>query len=367
MTWLEYALETTGNVRLSAILLIATAVITGIALHYATLALLRGVMIVDAHGRAILARVRGLTRLAAVVLSLIVILPALDIDPSVAEGVRRVLKIGMVVLLGWSATLAIKVSANWMERNHPIDVEDNLAARRIRTQIDILRRVALVIVLIVTVGGILVTFPSVQTYGVSLFASAGVGALVIGLAARPVLANIIAGIQIALTQPIRIDDVVIVEGEWGWIEEITPTYVVIRVWDLRRLIVPLSHFIEKPFQNWTRESAAIIGEVLWHLDYRAPVSAMRTKLRELVETHPLWDRKTVNLQVVECGPTTITVRGLVSARSSPSAWDLRCHVREAMLTWLREEHPEALPRLRAGLEVARDIKDRPWRPSIAAP
>ncbi len=156
--------------------------------------------------------------------------------------------------------------------------------------------------------------------------------------------------QIALTQPIRIDDVLIVEGEWGWVEEITTTYVVIRIWDQRRLIVPLSRFIEQPFENWTRESAAIIGVVLWHLDYRAPIAAMRKKLDDLLYGNQLWGGKVSNLQVVESGPATITVRALLSARNSPTAWDLRCEIREQMIEWLRAEHPEALPRVRAALD-----------------
>jgi len=194
------------------------------------------------------------------------------------------------------------------------------------------------------------TFPTIQHVGVSLFASAGAAGLVLGFAARPILANLIAGIQIALTQPIRLDDGVIIEGEWGWIEEITSTYVVVRIWDLRRLIVPLSFFIEKPFQNWTRESSAIIGAVTWRLDYRAPIDAMRKKLDELLAGNARWDGKVANVQVVETDVSTITVRALMSSANSPAAWDLRCEVREKMLTWLKETHPEALPRLRASVD-----------------
>jgi small-conductance mechanosensitive channel len=196
-------------------------------------------------------------------------------------------------------------------------------------------------------------FPAVRSFGVSLFASAGVAGLVLGFAARPILTNLIAGMQIALTQPIRIDDVLIVEGEWGWVEEITTTYVVIRIWDQRRLIVPLSHFIEKPFENWTRESAAILGVVLWHLDYRAPIAEMRKKLEELLYANKLWDGKVANLQIVDSGVSTITVRALMSARNSPTAWDLRCEIREQMLEWLRAEYPDALPRVRALLDESR--------------
>jgi hypothetical protein len=205
-------------------------------------------------------------------------------------------------------------------RRYRIDTEDNLRARKFVTQARVLRRTVNIVVGILTVGAVLQTFESVQRYGVSLFASAGAAGLILGLAARPVLANLIAGIQIALTQPIRIDDVVIVEGEWGWIEEIFATYVVVRLWDLRRMIVPLSHFIEQPFQNWTRESASIIGAVYWHLDYTVPVAKVRAKLAEIVEASPHWDGKVVNLQVTDTDKDTVTVRGLMSARTSPQAW-----------------------------------------------
>jgi small-conductance mechanosensitive channel len=167
-----------------------------------------------------------------------------------------------------------------------------------------------------------------------------------------VLTNLIAGIQIAVTQPIRIEDAVVVEGEWGWIEEIAATYVVVRIWDWRRLIVPLSYFIEKPFQNWTRESGSIIGSVFWHADYRVPIAAFREKMKEVVAASAYWDGQVVVLQVTEANGQTVELRGLMSARTSPRAWDLRCEVREKMIVWLQENHPQALPRIRA--EVAED-------------
>ena len=158
-------------------------------------------------------------------------------------------------------------------------------------------------------------------------------------------------LQIAITQPIRLEDVIIVEDEWGWVEEIFSTYVVVRLWDWRRMVVPLSYFIEKPFQNWTRESASIIGTVFWYLDYTVPVDKMRAKLEELAKASPLWDGKVVNLQVSDTEKDSIEVRGLVSARTSPQAWDLRCEIREKMISWLQKEHPGALPRLRGSMEV----------------
>jgi small-conductance mechanosensitive channel len=343
----------TGNGELSILLLLAGAVLAAIASHTLLIFVLRRLISRGSIASSILKRIGGPTRLVMILLALVLVLPVAEFNAEFAEATRQILKVGVVVLLGWSAAIAINATARRVAGRHDIGVEDNLTARRIHTQINILRRVSLVGVFLLTLGTSLMIFPAVRSFGVSLFASAGVAGLVLGFAARPILTNLIAGMQIALTQPIRIDDVLIVEGEWGWVEEITTTYVVIRIWDQRRLIVPLSHFIEKPFENWTRESAAILGVVLWHLDYRAPIAQMRKKLGELLYANKLWDGKVANLQVVDSGVSTITVRALMSARNSPTAWDLRCEIREQMLEWLRAEYPDALPRVRALLDESR--------------
>ncbi len=343
----------TGNGELSILLLLAGAVLAATASHTLLTVVLRRLISRGSIASSILKRIGGPTRLVMVLLALVLVLPVAEFNAEFAEATRQILKVGVVVLLGWSAAIAINATARRVAGRHDIGVEDNLTARRIHTQINILRRVSLVGVFLLTLGTSLMIFPAVRSFGVSLFASAGVAGLVLGFAARPILTNLIAGMQIALTQPIRIDDVLIVEGEWGWVEEITTTYVVIRIWDQRRLIVPLSHFIEKPFENWTRESAAILGVVLWHLDYRAPIAEMRKKLEELLYANKLWDGKVANLQVVDSGVSTISVRALMSARNSPTAWDLRCEIREQMLEWLRAEYPDALPRVRALLDESR--------------
>ncbi|EAR51492.1 membrane protein [Oceanicola granulosus HTCC2516] len=315
----------------------------------------RLVLRLTGQGRSLAARVLFRARRPARLGFVVVALPGLAGAATFPLGWTAVLvRIAvalLIVVLGWVALIAIDVIADRQSARLRLDAEDNLAARKQVTQIRVLQRVSKVVAFLLTAGIVLSTFESVRQYGVSLFASAGAAGLVLGFAARPVLANLIAGIQIALTQPIRLDDVVIVENEWGWIEEIASTYVVVRLWDLRRLVVPLSHFIEKPFQNWTRESASIIGTVFWHLDYTAPVGAMREKLKALAQECPLWDGKVVNLQVTEAGSETIEVRALVSARNSPAAWDLRCEVREGMLEWLQEAHPGALPRTRGELTI----------------
>ncbi|OAN79427.1 hypothetical protein A8B78_11890 [Jannaschia sp. EhC01] len=212
-----------------------------------------------------------------------------------------------------------------------------------------LRRTTNIFIGIFTATAVFPTFDAVQQYGVSLFALAAAAGLIPGLAARPVLANLIAGIQIAITQPIRIDDAVIVEGKWGWIEGIHASNVVVRSWDWRRMLVPLSHFIEQRFQNWTRASASIIGAVHWYLDYNVPVAVMREKLEEIVRASPHWDGQVVNLQVTD--KDVLWILGLMSARTSPQAWELRCEVREKLIGWLQADHPEALPRLRGELAM----------------
>ncbi len=235
-----------------------------------------------------------------------------------------------------------------------LDHADNLAARKTATRLDVVRRVWIILGGVLTIAAALTVVPGIRQVGVSLFASAGIAGLALGIAARPVLGNLIAGLQIAFTQPIRIDDAVVVEGEWGWIEEIGLFYVVIKIWDWRRLVVPLSYFIEKPFQNWTRQTASVIGSVFWSVDYTAPVKAMRAKLEEICKSTPLWSGDVVNLQVTETDGKTMMIRALASARTSPEAWDLRCYIREEMISWLQEVHPEALPRHRAETSILRD-------------
>lgn len=313
--------------------------------------------------RAMLERARRPARLAFVLAALTAVLPVSGVPPEWAVVLQHAALVLIIVIAGWTTIILVNYLSDRAMRRYRLDTDDNLQARKYVTQTRVLRRTANILLFLVTLAAVLMTFDGVQRYGVSLFASAGAAGLVLGFAARPVLANLIAGIQIALTQPIRIDDVVIVEDEWGWIEEIGATYVVVRLWDWRRMIVPLSFFIEQPFQNWTRESASIIGAVTWHADYTLPVAEMRAKLEELVGASPYWDGQVVNLQVTDASPETMQLRGLMSARTSPQAWDLRCEIREKMLSWLQEAHPGALPRTRAELRM--EAGDR--EPAAAGP
>ena len=296
--------------------------------------------------RALLTRSKGPLRLGLIVLALALSVRVAPIDADAAKVFGNILNVAFIALLGWTATTAVQIAAQIYVRRFKLDAEDNLLARKHVTQVEILKRAADTLIVIITFAAALMTFEDVRQYGVSLFASAGVAGLAIGLAARPLLANLIAGVQIATAQPIRLDDVVFLEGEYGTIEEITSTYVIIKLWDWRRMVVPLSYFIEKPFQNWTRETSALIGSVFLYVDYTVPVEPLREKLTEIARASPLWDGRVVALQVSEAKEHTLELRALVSARSAPASWDLRCEVREKLIGFLQAEYPDALPRTR---------------------
>jgi small-conductance mechanosensitive channel len=226
------------------------------------------------------------------------------------------------------------------------DKENNLRSRKFHTQFNILESVFVVMIIVIAIGAILMLFEEVRKFGISLFASAGVAGIIIGFAAQKFIGAVIAGLQIAITQPIRLDDVVIIEGEWGRIEEITLTYVVVKIWDLRRLVVPSTYFFEKPFQNWTRTSADILGTVFIYTDYHVSFDAMREELTRVLESTPLWDNKVNVLQVTDAKPNGVEVRALMSAKDSPTAWDLRVYVREKLIEFLQKNYPESLPKTR---------------------
>lgn len=259
----------------------------------------------------------------------------------------RVFSILLILGVAWLLLSLTGVVQDVILSRHRIDVADNLAARKVHTQVDLIRKIVIVIVVVVSGALVLMSFEPFRVVGTGLLASAGIAGLVLGLAAQKTLGNLLAGFQIALTQPIRLDDVVVVEGEWGKIEDITLTYVVVRIWDLRRLILPISYFIESPFQNWTRTSATVLGTVFLHVDYTVPVEDVRTELRRLLEGSEEWDRDVCVLHVTEAGDRTVELRALMSAADSGLAWELRCKVREGLLEYLRREHPEGLPRVRA--------------------
>ena len=271
----------------------------------------------------------------------------MTIPPLWKEHLNLLLRPVTVGVVGWLAISMTLAAADILKRRYAWNqTKNNLAARRISTQLRVFQNVALFIIILLTIIAMAMTIPGLRTLGISLFASAGVAGLVIGMAARPALSNLIAGVQLALTQPIRLDDVVIIEGEWGRILEITATYVVVGIWDQRQLMVPLSYFIEKPFQNWTHASSELMGTVFLYLDYTAPVDAIRGELRRIVENSELWDKRVCIVQVTDSKESTLELRALISANDAAVLWDLRCEVREKLVAFLQRDYPQCLPRTR---------------------
>lgn len=297
--------------------------------------------------RSLVSRTRALSRWGLVALALAIATSVAPLSSADTALAARALQVLFIALAGWVALDAMHIGSVAYTRRFKTSAPDNLLARRHVTQIKIIERMLGTLIVTVTLAAALMTIPSVRHFGVSLLASAGVAGIVLGLALQPIFTNLMAGLQIAITQPIRIDDAVVVEGEWGWIEEINSAYVVVRCWDLRRLILPVKYFIDHPFQNWTRESAKLIGSVYLKVDYTVPIEALRTRLKEIVQTSALWDKDVVNLQVTDATEHTVELRVIVSARNSGDAWDLRCHVREQLIRFLQGRYPEALPRQRA--------------------
>jgi small-conductance mechanosensitive channel len=269
--------------------------------------------------------------------------------PVAVDMLRQILSIAVILVLTVLVIRLIAATADFVISRHSTDEVDNLRARSVHTQITVLARTAMFIVGLLGVGSVLMTFPQVRQIGLSLLASAGLAGIFAGLAARPVLGNLIAGLQIALAQPLRVDDVLIVENEWGRVEEITGTYVVVRIWDERRLIVPLEYFITTPFQNWTRRTADLIGTVTFWVDYRMPVDPLREALQRIVEDAPEWDRRVCVLQVTEMSERAMQLRVLVSTANAGLGWDLRCKVREQLVAYMQEAYPAWLPQVRATL------------------
>lgn len=258
--------------------------------------------------------------------------------------------VSLILALTWLMVRCIESVSATMIQLHPVDVDDNLKARRLQTQTRVLARSANFIIGLLGLASVLLTLPGAKQIGASLLASAGVAGLVAGMAARPVLGNFIAGLQIAFSQPIRLDDVLIVNGEWGRVEEITGTFVVVRIWDERRLIVPLQWFIENPFENWTHTSSTILGTVFLWMDFNVPVAAVRSEFERVTKASKLWDGRVCVLHVTDASDKAMQLRLLVSAQASGIAFDLRCEIREAMIAFIAQQYPEGLPRLRSAVD-----------------
>lgn len=340
--------------------LFVLAIALALAAHYAVE---RWLHRLTAHRRPglyrVVTRTRAVTRLAFILLALHIVLPSLPLSDDWNTFAHDCLFAGFIILAGWVVLVAVTLATDRYAARFRLDVDDNLAARKYITQMRVLRRIAEGAIILITAALALMVFPVVREVGVSLFASAGVAGLIVGLAARPVFENLLAGVQIALTQPIRIDDVVVINGQQGRVEEITASYVVVKLWDYRRLIVPLSCIISSPFENWTRTAANLLTAATINLDYTAPVAAIRAEAERIVRASKLWAGDTLAVQVTNFSEQTMEMRILASARMSSEAFDLRCEIREKLIAFIQENYPQALPRSRS--------EQRPVQPDIIYP
>jgi small-conductance mechanosensitive channel len=336
-----------------AIFLVSGAILLANVVHGIAFALIRlrkkdAALQKASHRPSIYRHLNHPARWVFLTICVLSVFPWLPLPQAIAQPLRITLHILLVVLSGWLAIGCVYVLQDGLTRRYDLAADNNIRARRIHTQAQVLRRILIIFIVIIDAGCILWTFPDPQLwhYGSGLIASAGLATIVLAAAAKPTVGNLLAGLQIAFTEPIRIDDVVIVQGEWGRVEEITTSYVVVRIWDLRRLIVPLSYFIENPFQNWTREHSDLLGTAFIYTDYSVPVQALREHFAKLLEASPLWDRKVCSTQVTNLTERTMEIRCLMSARNASDQFDLRCIVREEMVKFIQENYPDAFPRTR---------------------
>lgn len=295
---------------------------------------------------ALVQHLRAPVSWALPLLGLLLALTGLRLAPGISATLFHIVELLLIACAAWIAVRLTEVIGDVLAARYVVDVADNLQARKIQTQFKVLRGISAALIMLIALGLMLLTFPGVRAVGATLFASAGAAGIILGLAARPVLSNLLAGVQIALAQPIRLEDSVVVEGEWGWIEEITMTYVVVRIWDLRRLILPLSYFVEKPFENWTRTTAELLGTAYIYADYTVPIQAVRDELLRILQASELWDGKAWSLDVTNLTDRTVEMRALVSAANAGNTVNLRRLVRERLVTFLQQQYPECLPRMR---------------------
>ncbi|MDB5090943.1 MAG: mechanosensitive ion channel protein MscS [Mucilaginibacter sp.] len=269
--------------------------------------------------------------------------PLMVLSPQYDLILSRTVEIGLIISFAIVLISAINIFEDYVYHTYDLNKDDNLKERKVRTQMQFVKRLLASVIIFITIAIILLSFDNVRKIGAGLLTGVGIGGIIIGFAAQKSLGNLLAGFQIAFTQPIRIDDVLVVEGEWGRVEDITLTYVVLNIWDQRRLILPINYFIEKPFQNWTRTSSEILGTVFLYLDYNTPVDALRTEFDRLLTTTPLWDKRVKVIQVTDAKTNCIEIRVLVSARNSSQAFDLRCYIRENLIKFVKDNYPESLP------------------------
>jgi len=298
-------------------------------------------------------RARRPVLVLSVSVALAVGLPALPLPPSVRLPAQHLVSLCLIGLLAWAMAVVLALVEDVLSRRYDVSLADNLLARKIQTRFGVLRRAAVAVVVVFAVAAMLITFPQVRVLGTSLLASAGIVGVIAGLAAQPILTNLFAGLQIAVTEPIRIDDVVVINGYWGRVEEIDLAYVVVRVWDLRRLVLPLTYLLQQPFENWTYRGSALLGYVYVYADYTVDVDALRTELDRILRHSPEWDGQTANLQMTGADERTVQLRALFGTRNSDERWNLMVRVQELLIRYLRLHAPDQLPRDRLVLETGR--------------
>jgi len=330
-------------------LMVAVVVALAVLVHVSVWRLVLRYMKDRTLAHELYARCRWPALVVVVLAAVWLVLPGARLRPTLYTPLGHAVVIALIVAAAWLAERVVRVAEDALMRRLDMDTPDNLRVRRARTQVRVIGRVVTLGIIVLALAILLLTFPQGRTIGASLLASAGIAGILAGVAARSTVGNFIAGLQIAFAEPIRLDDAVVVEGEWGNVEEITLTYVIVRIWDRRRLVLPSSYFVENPIENWTRYSSDIVGTVFLHVDYTTPVEEVRAEFERITAASKLWNGQTAILQVVDTTERTMVLRAVVSADSAPNVWDLRCEVREQLLAWLRREHPEALPRLRAEL------------------
>jgi len=285
------------------------------------------------------------------VLALSFVLPLTPLEPRPLEVARRLVETALLTTFAWGLIKTVDVLESLVQQHYRLSDDNNLRIRKLLTQLQFVKKLTVSMIVFVTVALVLMSFATVRKIGTGLLTSAGIASVIIGFAAQRSIANLLAGFQIAFTQPIRLDDVLVVEGEWGRVEEITFTYVVLRIWDERRLVLPINYFIEKPFQNWTRSNSQLLGTVFLYTDYTIPVEDVRAELQRFVATHPLWDQRECTLQVTDSKERTVELRCVVSAANSGHTFDLRCAVREHLVAYIQEYYPGCLPKTRTTTEA----------------
>ncbi len=302
-------------------------------------------------GQSLVRHGEGPSRWIFPLLAMLCVLPGLELPQVVKSALEHITGLGLIAAIAWLVILFVDIARDVIASRYRVDVSDNLTARRIQTQFEILHRLTVILVSVVAVAIMLMTFPAIKHIGVSILASAGLASLVVGMAMKGTLSNLIAGIQIAFAQPFRLEDAVVIDGEWGWIEEIGMMYVIVRIWDLRRLVIPLSYFMDNAFQNWTYNSADLLGNTLLYVDYTVPLDEMRAELKRICESSKLWKGEVCVLQVTDTSEHTMQLRALMDARNGSDAWDLRCLVREGLIVWLQKNYPGSLPRYRGEMRT----------------